>query len=477
MIGRGAMARVRLVLFALVWASCAWFGSWELNPNNATRMFAALSIVEDHDATIDQWDALTIDKAHFGEHLYLDKAPGMTLMALPAVAALAAASPERSRDFEPKVFGNAPLARFVRLRMRVAAATGPAVLTGIAAVLLFDLALTVTGSGAGALVASLGYALGTPAWGWSTTITGHAVVAALFVIALWAGWRAKDDPRLRYPVVLGASLGWAVVVEYQAVLAGSALALWAAWRIGPRWRVLGVAAMAGVVAMLPLVGYNLFAFGTPMRLGYQGVVGFEGMNRGLFGLGLPDPAVLWEVLFGTRRGLIWVAPVLVMAPLGFARLGDDRGTRELAWVAGAVAAIALLVNAAYVYWDGGNATGPRHALPLVGVAALGIAGYWPGLTRVGRWMAAAVLAGSVAINAAVASAEIFAPPTFAFEIEAVWVRFAASDLRTVASEWFGWTPWAGFGLWLAAAVPAVMWLARRARRIGPGVAGVRRGCA
>jgi len=471
--GAGAMGRVRLVLFALVWASCAWFGSWELNPNNATRMFAALSIVEDGDATIDEWDALTIDKAHFGTHLYLDKAPGMTLMALPAVAALAVARPERSRDFESKVFGNEPLARFVRLRVRLAVASGPAVLTALAAVLLFDLALAVTGSAAGALVASLGYALGTPAWGWSTTITGHAVVAALFVIALWAGWRTKDDPRLRYPVVLGASLGWAVVVEYQAVLAGSALALWAAWQIGARWRVLGVAAAAGVVAMLPLVGYNLFAFGEPVRLGYQGVVGFEGMNRGFFGLGVPDPGVLWEVLFGTRRGLIWVAPVLVLAPLGFARLSDRRVTRDLTWVVGAVAAVALLVNAAYVYWDGGNSTGPRHALPLVGAAALGIAGYWPDLSRVGRWVVAAVLAGSIAINAAIASSEIFAPPFLAFEVEAVWARFSAGDIRTVASEWFGWTSWMGFGLWLAVAVPTVAWLAWA---IASG-RGVRRGCA
>jgi len=84
--GTTAPRGVRPLLFLLVWLSVAWFGSWELNPNNATRMFAALSLVEQGDATIDEYAPLTIDKAQFGPHAYLDKAPGMTLMALPAVA-------------------------------------------------------------------------------------------------------------------------------------------------------------------------------------------------------------------------------------------------------------------------------------------------------------------------------------------------------------------------------------------------------
>jgi len=455
------MTRVRIVLFLLVWASCSWFGSWELNPNTATRMFAALSIVEDGDATIDEWDALTIDKARFGGHLYLDKAPGMTLMALPATGAMALASPTRARDFAAKDFGNRPLADFLRARTRLAVATGPALLTALAAVLLFDLALGVTGSAPGALVASLGYALGTPAWGWSTTLFGHAGVAALFVVACWATWRGGGSGRRRYPAILGASLGWAVVVEHQAVLAAGAIALWAVLRTWPlawRWRFLAVAAAAGVAALLPLPGYNLFAFGTPFRLGYQGVVGFEGMDRGLFGLGGPDLRVVWSILFGTYRGLAWVAPVLVPAALGLDRLP----ARGLVRTVAAVVVIALLVNAAYYYWDGGNATGPRHALPLVGVLALGLAGWWRAAGTGGRVVAAALLAVSIAINAAIASAEIFAPPQYDNALAgAVWPRFAAGDLRTLPSEWWGWTPWHGFALWAVAAAAAIGWLGWR----------------
>jgi hypothetical protein len=323
----------------------------------------------------------------------------------------------------------------------------------------------VTGSAAGALLASLGYALGTPAWGWSTTLFGHAPVAALFVVALWAAWRGGESAGRRYPLILGVSLGWAVVIEHQAVLAGSTIAIWAllrTWRLAWRKPFLALAAGAGIAALLPLLGYNLFAFGTVFRLGYQGVQGFDGMDRGLFGLVGPDPRVLWAVLFGTYRGLVWIAPGLVVALLGLERVRAAGLVRTVV----AVSLVALLVNAAYVYWDGGNATGPRHALPLVGVLALGLAGWWRDHGIAGRAVALLAAGASIAINAMIASAEVFAPPQYDNALlEAVWPRFAAGDLRTLPSEWLGWTPWHGFLAWLAIATAAIAWLALAAARI------------
>ncbi len=466
------MRNVRIVLFALVWFSCAWFGSWELNANTATRMFAAVSLVEDGDATIDEFAPLTIDKAVFGGHAYLDKPPGMTLMALPAVWLADAATGERAARFGPAPSGPA-FERYLRLRTRLAAASGPAVLTALAAVLLFDLALGLTGSAAAGLFAALGYALGTPVWGWSTTLLGHAVVADCYVIALWAIWRGTraPDAGVGYALLAGASLGWAVVVEHQAVLAGAAIAIWAVWHIRTRpdrWRLIGAAAAAGVVALVPFALYNVVAFGTPFRVGYSGVVGWEGMHQGLFGLGMPRLRVLQSILFSFRLGLIWVAPVLVLAPLGLWFWARARSTRDVALVAIATASIVLLVNAAYVYWDGGNTTGPRFAIPAVAPLALGLAAEWMRSNSRGERAAMMlVLAISIAVNAAIAAADIFAPPVTAFPIWQ-WViagNFAGGYLRTVPSEWFGWSTWAGFYWWAALALPTIGWLAWRVRRV------------
>lgn len=458
---------VGALLFLLVWSSVAWFGSWELNPNNATRLFAAISLVEDGDATIDEFAYLTIDKAMFDGHVYPDKAPGMTLMAIPAVALADAMTGERSAAAlrSPLRFE-----RFLRLRLRLAVVSGPAVLTALAALLLFDMGHALTGRAGAGVFAALGYALGSPIWGWSTTVFGHAAVAALYVIAIWAFWRATRDGRAWLAALGGAALGWAVVVEFQAVLAGSAIAAWAVWRAWPRadrWRLLAPAASAGIAALLPLVGYDLIAFGTPFRIGYSGVVGFEGMRQGLFGLVRPRPRVLWEILFGDARGLFWVAPVLLLAPLGLGALADDRRARDVAAVAAAAVAVVLLVNAAYVYWDGGNSTGPRLAISAVGPLAIGLAAWWAGLTSAaGRLLSAALLAVSIAINLVIAAADVFAPPGFRFPFwtYVVETRFLPGELRTWPGEWLGWSPWTGLALYLACASPMLALIVRSVRR-------------
>ncbi|WP_229664421.1 hypothetical protein [Sphingomonas metalli] len=456
-------------MFLLVWLSIAWFGSWEFNPNNATRLFAAIALVEDGSARIDSFAPLTIDKAEFDGHAYLDKAPGMTLMALPAVAAMTWAGGERSSAV-PHVFGDPHLGRFLRLRQRMAVATGPALLTAIAAVLLWDMALGLTGSAAAALFAAIAYALGTPVWGWSTTITGHAPVAALYIIAV-AGFRRS---RPGWAVAAGAALGWAVVIEYQAVLAGLVIAVWAAWqwrRHPDRARLLGFAAAAGTAALLPLLAYNLLAFGEPFRIAYAGVQGFDGMKQGLFGLGVPRARVLLEILIGDRRGLLWVAPVVVLAPLGLSIAGERARTRSLAAMLAAAIAVVLLVNAAYFYWDGGNATGPRHAVPLIGFAALPLAWVW----QEGGWArssAIVLLCLSMVINLMVAAAEIFAPPEYRWPLwSAVYeLRFSRGDLRTVPSEWWGWTTWHGLALYLVLALPLLAFVIGKTRAISRGSA-------
>lgn len=463
-----ADSKIRIVLFLLVWFSCAWFGSWEMNPNQATRMYAAISLVEDHDATIDEYADATIDKAMFGGHVYLDKAPGMTLMALPAVALADALTGQRATGFSKTIYDPA-FSRFMRLRTRLAVATGPALLTALAAILLYDIALHLTASAGAALFTALGYALGTPAWGWSTTLLGHAPVAALYVIAVWVIGRGTRDPA-PHPwcaALAGFALGWAVVIEHQAVIAGSAIGIWGLWRLrdrADRWRAVLAALVAGSVALVPLAGYNMIAFGTPFRIGYQGVVGFDGMDHGLFGLVAPNLPVLYEILLGLDRGLIWVAPIMLLAPYGLYRLADDRSTRDLGVMAVAVVVAALLVNAAYVYWDGGNATGPRHAMPMIGIACLGLAPVWALLRRrAARGLAGALLVVSIALNAAIAAAEIFAPPTFHFPIwSAVFERrLLRGDLHTIGSDYWGWSTWTGFAVWVAVAVSTIAWLAIR----------------
>lgn len=464
---------VPILLFALVWLSSIWFGSWELNPNNATRLFAAISLAEQGDATIDEFAPVTIDKAQFGAHVYADKAPGMTLMAVPMVALANAVTGETSAPFK-KTIDDPAFGAFMKLRLRLAAATSSALLTALGALALWSLARGMTGSAVAGLVAASAYGLGSPVWGWSTTVFGHASVAALFVIAIWAVWQATQARvRPRMAALAGLALGWAVVVEFQAVLAGSAIGLWALWRfrVLPRAEQLKMVSMlvaGGVVAGLPLIGYNLIAFGEPIRFGYSGVVGFDGMQQGFFGLTYPKLPVLFELLFGPRRGLIWVAPVLAVAPLGLMRLYRSPADRPMAVMAIAVITIVLLVNASYFYWDGGFSTGPRHSVPAIPLLALGLAPLWMSLERPRARIALLSLLGlSIMINLMISATEITAPDSAPFPLwRPILVENVANGyFRDLPGQFWGWSPWTGLALYLALAGAMAVALVTAVRRI------------
>lgn len=447
--------QVSALVFALVWLSCIWFGSWAFNPNSATRLFAAIAIVEHGDARIDGFADMTIDKALFDGHFYMDKAPGMTLMALPWVALTNRVTGQTSADVPHKLHDPAA-EQFLRLRMRVAIALTSAILTALAAIALLQLGTGLTGSRAAGLFGAIGFALGTPIWGWSTTWSGHAPATALIAIALWAVWRgASGGAPGRHALIAGLALGWAVVIEHSAILIGAPVALWALWRIR-NWqmpqvaRTTALALAGGVAASIPLFAYNFAVFGHPFQTGYSGVVGFEGMQQGLFGLTYPKLDILWEILGGKRRGMVWVAPVLVLAPFGIWTLLRDPKTRDIGVMAAAGAVIAFLYHASYVYWDGGNATGPRHALPAVAYLAIGLAAFWASANRTEAWLGGSLLAVSVALNLAIAAVDVHAPQAYAEPVTRHIVpKFLAGDLRTLPNEFWGWSPSAGLGLYLA----------------------------
>ena len=116
-----------------------------------------------------------------------------------------------------------------------------------------------------------------------------------------------------------------------------------------------------------------------------------------------------------------------------------------------LATAVLLYNASYAYWDGGNSTGPRHAVPALPFLALGLAALWQRTRR--RWPLLAVVALSVAINAAIAATEIASGGQGDFPLwtEVIGTRFLGGELRTFPSTFGGVAPWTGFLMWVAAA--------------------------
>jgi hypothetical protein len=134
-------------------------------------------------------------------------------------------------------------------------------------------------------------------------------------------------------------------------------------------------------------------------------------------------------------------------------------------MAAAGTVIAFLYHASYVYWDGGNATGPRHALPALAYLAIGLAAFWASANRSEKWLGGGFLTVSVALNLAIAAAEILAPHFYPAPVtQHIIPKFLNGDIRTLPGEFWGWSAWAGLGLYLALAGLLVGLLARAWRQ-------------
>ena len=387
-----------LLLGLLLFCSYAYFNQghgW----NQDSRFDLTRALVERHTLRIDAYHANTFDKAYFNGHYYSDKAPGLSLLAVPVWAADYVVERAAGRDL---VFN------FVAdngLYLSTVFIVG--LLNTLAAVVLFLLALRLGISTNGAALVAVIYGLGTPGWAYSTLFWGHAAAAALLLFAFAAAMALLEDRGgrrdFRLGLLLGGCAGWAVVTDYTCAPAAvllAGLALLNA-RAGGWERMRRVAAgilFPAMACAAVLAAYNTLAFQSPFRLGYSYVdPRFAGMRHD-FGLRLPRLGVLREVLIGRDRGLLLCSPVLAAAPLGLIAIWRERSLRWSTMATALIAAYFLVLASSYVFWKGGYSWGPRFLFPAVPFLCLMLAALW---TRSHAWVRAALLgagAASVALN-------------------------------------------------------------------------------
>ena len=363
-------------LFLLVFGTYAYFyqaGGWNQN----SRFDLTRAIVEQGTLSIDAFQENTGDKARRDGHWYTDKAPGVSVLAVPAYAIVHAVRPG-------SVVAGSYLGTLCAVGLPSALAA---------------LALFAVGRGAGLSAAwsaavTVAYALGTLALPYSTIFYGHQLSAALGLSAFALVWRR------RAPALAGLLLGLAVGVDYTSVILVLAVLGYALAKLGAR----GTAALiaGGIPAAVALGAYQAAAFGHPLALPYEFVLQEHRRMGWFMGIAAPDPHVVGALLVGRYRGLFYGSPWLLAGLPGLALLAR-RGFRPEAIVCGAIAAAYLLLNAGLVDWHGGWAMGPRYlipAIPFLAVGAMGLVLAWPAGSRARRalaWIGGAAAAFSLAM--------------------------------------------------------------------------------
>lgn len=347
---------------------------------NQAAQFAEVVGLAHGSPSIDAERNWTGDIAYLGGHFYAAKAPGLPLATVPWYLLL-----DRLGLVQPTPPRNVPFPRAQETLSRIdlwEVALWGSVLPSLVLLFLVRGVADRMVAGYGTLAAVALGAAGTLAV-MSTMFFDHALSACLGFAAfacLFHERRGRSRPIL--VAFAGLFAGLAVTTEFPLAIVAVALG---AYALLPAPRPGRAFSYAGGVAagLVPLALFNAWAFGSPFTLAYSAAVAVPGKtghdvlgqnSGGLFGVGLPRPHALVELLF-SGEGLVVLAPVWAAAGVGLVALWRSGFRREASLVA-VLAAGFLAYNAGYKDIFGGMTTGPRFLVPLLPFLALPLAAAW-----------------------------------------------------------------------------------------------------
>jgi MFS family permease len=365
----------------------------------------------------------TGDKAYFDGHYYSDKAPGLSLAAVPIVAFARLVLHVSGGD--PETY------RGIALLSYLATVFTAGIFTALAGVSLYSLCMELGATSGGALFAAITFGLGSPIWTLATIFIGHAFSAALLVFAFAAACRARD---WRDGVLAGLCAGWATVSEFPAAIPAALIALLTAVTAWNRRReralaTVGAMTIAALACAAALMTYQYVCFGSPFHIAYSSEEGYIGMQQGIFGVNVPRMIRLRRILFGEYRGLLPLAPALAVAPVGLAIAFVRSRSMAASLVASVIAVYYILLNASYAYWEGGWSYGPRHASPAIPFLCIGLAFLWAAAPLFVRWALAALSAYGLAITIVAVSTMPLPPANIRRPVaDFLWPAFRDGDL-------------------------------------------------
>ena len=438
-----------VVFIALMLAYCYVLPRWA-DWNQNSRYDLTRALVEHRTVAIDRYAANTGDYATVNGRIVSDKAPGLSLVAVPPYALYRLAvhlrpihdlkdriahrgafattlNPDGSGLTDDKAEAALALAFVTLLCVAAPAALLGALLAGL-------LRRFSPHEGANAIVA-IALMLATPLAAYGNAFYGHVPAATLLFAAF--ALLVTADGTLRRPrlVTLGALFGATLLMEYPAALVVAALGCWTLallWRhrhwAGVAWLALGGAPFLALLAL-----YDRAAYGTPLPTGYEhSTLWQDRHSEGFLSLTYPKVDALWGITFGDFRGLFFLAPVLLLAIPGFAvwwRAGRDRAAW---WAALSALVLFLLFNASSAMWWGGFAVGPRYLLPALPFLCYPIGALIPLFVR--RWRIA-VASGVLAILSLaqvwmqLLAGQGYPPDTLRHPLaDYVWPHLAAGDV-------------------------------------------------
>lgn len=286
--------------------------------------------------------------------VYPNKAPGLTLAAVPAIAAV---------RLGERVTGHAPSLDILLWSARTLACLVPLVLF----VPWFVRERGRRGDAPeSALLAGALLLVGTPALVYADLLTAQLPGGLCAYVA------ASSLLECRF-VRAGLFAGLAVLLQYPLALVAVAFAVAAPFLAkdrSPAGRpaaTVRLSAGAALPAAFLLV-YDTICFGGPFQLSsfHESLPEYRELARsGAAGISVPTSGALLGLLVSPSRGLFFFAPVLLLSVVGVVALGRQASRRTEALVLALGAAVPIATFAGYENWHGGSSFGPRYLIPVL----------------------------------------------------------------------------------------------------------------
>ncbi|MFT7622759.1 MAG: hypothetical protein ACI9WU_001934 [Myxococcota bacterium] len=435
----GRRGEVRRALsFGAILLCYAWFVHFwpTFHAANESIRFYFVSAVVDHgtvqvDQVMERYKVGNVDRAEFGGHAYMDKAPGLSFAVMPVYWALTSAGMSTDRS------------EVWRLWYWL-------LLIGVSLPCVFgiwctwDVVRDWTGDERAAATAAIVLGMATPYAVYATLFFGHGPAAALAVMSFWA-------LRRRWLVLAGLLAGGMVLVDTATAFMAVILGVYA----GLRHRSLddmirfGMGGIPGVAGQL---AYNTWCFGEPLTFAYSYKASADLAaihEQGVYGFIIPGWEPLWGLTFGGHRGLLYHAPVLLLAAAAIKKGGSRDG-----WLLAAASGLYFLWIACFVDWPAGAAYAPRHLVPITPFLAIGV-----GLA-VARYPRLVWAAAPLALASAVVAWSAIA--TFPYAPLALDVPFTQQAWAMVSEGELAGTLWGlpAWGVLVPAGVAVGVWRPR-----------------
>ncbi|MBK6693219.1 MAG: hypothetical protein IPG50_13590 [Myxococcales bacterium] len=307
---------------------------------------------------------------------YQNKAPGLTILATAVYWPVAVVA---------RAFGGTPSMALTTWLLRVTMVTLPAVLfLGLFRRMAGRFAPDSDAARDAALIA---YAFGSLAFPYALLFMSHVpaavAVGAAFVVASDEA-HSPAPTRWRGSLLIGAALGLAMFVEYQAIFAAFFIGVFVLAKSPRGARLRAVVGMAlGALPFLVALGfYHQACFGSPFRTGYAYSVD-EANRVGFMGIVGPSAKAVTQLFTRGNNGLLVFSPWVLFSVVGAVAIARSR---ELRARIGAEALVASAIGLTYLAFVGslapefgraGWSVGPRYiavAIPFFGwLAAAGLA--------------------------------------------------------------------------------------------------------